>query len=598
VPKKRLISIVVMSWLLVGLLSSQTAAAYDEEKKGSSTGNVFVTNLYVWVGDTSRYSEAAIQYRMTLTSNSFVYGRWECRQNIKTTDTWGTGVQANTWTVGFDAPDGAHVVFSEEDDYCAYHLWASTGGFRVNGVVAGTQPVVRFWLKTFNGPNPTAPPGGTPAPGTSSTPTPSPTPPPEPSNTCDNTPGHVPGYLEMHSSIYDNAHMSKTGHSVSNDAHTHVQIACVFPLATGHYYHLTWKLLNRTMDTTIGSASFQVREQSDLGNCGSPTVSLTNSDLTVGNEDVSDPWQVGSVGSCDDHGTPRYYSIDIGTTGHTFNGYGYIFRLGLEETDDEGNPMATPTPSPTPTPEDESPEPFVDSDGDGYSDQVENGAGTDKDDPNSYPGSTPNGSPPPGGGYTFPSFPPSAEDPGGPNLGGNGGYVPPNPRHPNKTGIAACDADDGTYTKPGQAPLQPLNDTSFPGSPNPLDYIPWVGNMIANVPIIIGNAGQWMANTGIDWVVPGDCLPGIVEDHLTDLEGRPPLSLFTEVQSATTGSPGGSLPSIPLPGGGSVTIPAGVLSEGGTVRGILVAFVWLGAALAIGRIIMRTFGVGGAAGDS
>jgi hypothetical protein len=210
--------------------------------------------------------------------------------------------------------------------------------------------------------------------------------------------------------------------------------------------------------------------------------------------------------------------------------------------------------------------------------------------PSASPTATPT-PPPPGGGYA----PPLATPTPGPNLGGSGGLNPPNPNPPNPTGLAACDADDGTYSKPGQAALQPLSSTAFPGSVNPLDYIPWVGNMLANIPIVISNVRQEAINEGIDFVIPGPCLATVIEDRLDAIRAEPPFSLFDEVNEALSGASTGSVAlAIPLPGGTVADFPFDSLTAAApTVRPVLVAVVYFVTALMIGSLIAGTFGVKG-----
>jgi hypothetical protein len=121
-------------------------------------------------------------------------------------------------------------------------------------------------------------------------------------------------------------------------------------------------------------------------------------------------------------------------------------------------------------------------------------------------------------------------------------------------------------------------------------------NLIANIPIVIGNAGQWGANTGIDLVIPGECVGGIVETRLAEIQGKPPFSTVTElVDKLTPGAVGSvSLGAIDLPGGGSVALPmAMVNSSPPLVRSVLSAIVWLTCAITCFKIVTGSLGVRG-----
>jgi hypothetical protein len=569
----------MLSWITFGVMN---VAAFDEKRQGGATGAALLQNFFPWTGDVSRYGQIGIDYTITVTPGTIVAGRWECRSRNGPIAYFQTQAYAShSWTVSgqggpaADSPDGSAIVLTDQDTYCAYHLWTISGpgggGFSI------PQPsTVYFWLSEFQGPGSggggggaTAPPPGSSAsPGATLTAPPS-SPPPATCNVW--LPIGFTGPLGTH---YDGYYLNQCAWSGS--AADGAQFGAgtdtpALPTITGAskslYAHRVaastggcgnpgyWSPVGRKNGTGSYSAAF-----GGAAFCNSTPWQMiwTQSSLAIG-DTIAIKGQCG-FGAC---------SGGVADGGDAVNGGMTFYWVQTIESsaypwNSSPSPSATPTPTPTPA---SSP----------------------------TPSPTPTPIPPTGGGgFMFPTFPPPSR---GPNLGGSEGYEEPTPPNPNRTGIAACDMDDGSYTKVGQAPLQALNDTTFPGSINPLDYIPWIGRMFTNVPIVIGNAVQTAVNTGVDFVVPGDCIPGIIDERVTEMRAAPPFSYIEEIGLAMQGSAGGSLPAIPLPGGGSVAFPTAQLAAAGSsVRPILAAFVWLAAAMTIGRIVLRTFGVGGSGG--
>lgn len=583
----------VFLFVLVGLLWALFGASFvgatepDGRRQGSTTGGQFVSEAYIWYGDSSLYSALAVSYTIDVSNTGDVNARWECTTGPGGTTRYLGATILSTTGMSYTAAytNNAYAAqlkrtLAGGDTRCAYHVWsnqaASAGsGFRISNAT------VYYWNQTFSGgvgTNPTPVPGATTAPSamaSASAAAPSPSGSAAPVNTLHLVDGVPTSWW-----------------TAPADGFVLIQtIERKVTWAGTSSWVLYWRV-------STGNRAALAEWTSPWPSTSGPGQALWSSPAAVPSgwnpnwEHVGvwrPPYQtgVGATGSMPVVAGGVYELSPL----FVYAGYGatVTFTFTTETPDGDPYPGASPSPSPSTTPS-PSPPP-LDSDGDGYSDQVEAGAGTNPNSAASYPGSA---TPPPGAGYQHPTFgpPPSRS----PFRGSSEGLDDPAPPPPNRTGIAACDVDDGTYSKVGQAPLQPLRDTSFPGSINPLDYIPPIGNMLANVPVVVANAGQTMVNTGVDFMIPGACLPTVIDTRITAIRALPPFTLFDEVTtSMTAGSAGSaSLGAIPLPGGHSVAVPMGSLAAAApTVRPVLVAIVWFATALTCMSMIAGTFGVKG-----
>lgn len=563
--RRRLIVLAVVAWIAFAVVwGTDSARASDEQRPGGTTGAGYVSNKYVWTGDASRYGQLAVEYHIDVLPGAVVYARWECSSKNGPTDNLSGGASGLQLDVTPGSINGSQIVLSDQDRYCAYHVWATTGGFRI------TTATVHFWNQEFvggGGTNPSPAPGSTSGPGSSvsgpsASPSPTPAPPsPDPDIIVNDSPWVIARSGNAYSTfVLARAFDTNDGtdyHSASIGANRGADIRFDYVVGVGAKCRVTGYRVLAAADT---SASWSI-EYSDNG------TSWT----------VYDSGATG--GAAEDFGLAplqhEYWRLRAGDTigGAPLAGWSvYTWSLYGWCTDDaepSPSPSASPSPTPAPSASPGSCEPgFV-------------WSGTDCE---AVP------PPPP----WYPSPPPPLPTPSrGPNLGGNGGLEEPAPPDTNGNGLAACEADDGTYSKPGQAPLQALHDTSFPGSINPLDYIPPIMNMVSNVPIVISNAGQTMVNTGVDFVIPGPCVLTIIEDRMTEIQAEPPFVYFAELETALSGGAGSaSLAAIPLPGGNSIAFPMDTLTEAGTiVRPILLAVVVLIGLLTILSAILGTFGV-------
>lgn len=570
-------------WLLLiaGLLFAATvtapgAAGHDEVRQGGTTGETFVTNKYIWTGDTTGYGQVEVRYHMDVQPGAQVRARWECAGSNGPTDSFDGGFAGYGTDVRGDTHNGAHRVLSNVDSYCAYHVWAiSGGGFRI------TTATVLFWHSEFPGQGGGADPSATPGPGTSSGPSPTPSPSPSPG------PG---GCGTEETRIIDIAGVEYTFRVVIFCSETFTGVdrqwvngtGCVDNYPNGR----AW-----SGQVTVQSGEERLYERHTVGASttmapsGSGTHRLHAYNITAGGsqQPYPNPYDLLT------NDLTNYTSATLGVAGLTVAAGQEWERRSDGDTCDPGPGVGTFT--------------AVVTQSEWWLGPVLPGgmsAPWDEDDVTPEPSPSPSASatpspsaPPPPPPSWYPQPPPPLPTPTvGPNLGGNEGYTDPSPPQPNGSGVGECDEDDGTYSKPGQAPLRPLADTSFPGSPNPLDYIPWVGNLIANIPVVIGNAGQTVMNGTVDWIIPGHCVLGIIETHQATLDGTPPFSYFAEIEAATAGTAGSaSLGAIPVPGG-SVALPmADLATAGAIVRPILAAIVWLIAATVILSAVMGTFGV-------
>jgi len=576
---RRLVSVIALWALVWAVFGASSASAADSEREGSTTGPAFVTNFYLWTGSATNWAELSVAYDIEVQPGSKALAQWTCNDHVagRTAIVGNMGGWSGTISEA-NVPD-VHIVNYVTTTYCAYHIWTEAGypgGFRV------TDSTVYFWnwpTSGGQGGGPTAPPPGTAAPGStfagsSPTPTPSPTPPPAGSwgNCYDDGGGVVQitsllgtrvclAGLDLGGTYPDGTtiHLSYQGHATANwpgNSKTgYMWLVCA---ATPEEMAATVATLgNNNAGTCNGNKGGTTSYTSDSS--GGNTVHLAASNQLV----TLSP-------------STRYVGLWARTnfTGGTWwtDQASYI----TSANDPSATAIPTPTPSPTPT----------------ASPTATPGPGACE--PGTYWTGTQCDLIPPAPSWYPPFSSPLPTPSPGPNQGGSGGLLPGEHSPPNSNGLALCEADDGTYSKPGQAPLQPLADTSFPGSINPLDYIPWVGNMVANVPTVVSNTAQWGMNTTSDWIIPGPCVIDIVEGHLAEIQLEPPFSLFTLLSTELSAGSAGSmsLGAIPLPGGTTAALPMDSLATaGGTVRPILAAFVWILVAYSCIRLIVGTFGV-------
>jgi hypothetical protein len=170
------------------------------------------------------------------------------------------------------------------------------------------------------------------------------------------------------------------------------------------------------------------------------------------------------------------------------------------------------------------------------------------------------------------------------------------------SGVPECTVSDLTL-KPGYQPYDPVTDISDLGpridGKDPVSGIAtavgWLGDMLWTMPNRIGNGIKWAVNMTVNFIIPGDCLPDIIEARMTAINAEPPFSLFTDVNTLLTTTSAGSaaLGDIPLPGGETIALPVDMIEGAAGVRPVLVGAVWLMAALAILSLIAGTFGVKG-----
>lgn len=555
--KRRAIVATLGLFVLLGWLPTATASAADETKQGNTTGAAYVQNLYLWTGDTSRYGQVEAQYGITIMPNTIVYGRWECNAGQQgATYQLNGGLSGHAMTVDESTVTGAFKVLTRENTYCSHHLWSSGGGFRV------TSAIVLFWNQEFVGgvgSNPTTGPSATTGPGGSAGPTPSPTPTAAPPDlTCAATGGD---------DVYSGYIAAQHGD----------EIRVTYTILGGSL----WYGVDLRADTNAGSWS----------GATSPTTGFSDAHI-YGFRFTAPDGHVPGTHVVVRHSTVQVSNI-FGTTSDTSGTFRFLchFNLGsggarpLVNIDVEYlagptyDELASATPTPTPSPS-ATPAPTC---APGFTWTGTNCAST----------STPPWYPPP---------PPPLEPPEtGPNLGGSGGLDDGPFSAANKNGLQECEADDDTYSKPGQAPLRPLNDTSFPGSINPLDYIPWVGNMVSNIPIVVGNTAQWGVNTGADWIIPGACIETLVTDGVDALMVKAPFSIPGDLSDAVTGEFGSagaaSDPSVSI-GGTTLTMPFSDMGASmGPWRAIFGAMVWLFGILAAIRLVLGTFGVSNGGSD-
>lgn len=591
--KRRAFVIVALAVLALSSLPGQVVARDpDETRPGGTTGAAWTSDKYVWTGGVSAYDAVAVAYHIDIAPDTLVYAGWLC--DVKGAGFYGTTVysggvygssrdmtrQTNgdlyAWVgarIGPLEPASAN----PRDSYCAYHVWvhSGTGGFRI------TTSTLDFWLAVGGG-DPTASgavgPGGSTFAGSSASPSPTPAAAPCGSwrevqiTDASGTYGASWKYWRMDfcaggGSAVDGGQFDLTaGQALPAD----IADWTGYPSSGGKA--LFWYIgTDRVCTGAAGGAGAQNLVFFNgsyigvsVGACGAAASNVMMSrgtpSATAGTVVKIRP-QCGN-GACTESVPGGGVNLSTSSGGATV-----LFGLVMAANRDPSQGSdTTPVPSPSPS-----------------------------SSPLASPTPTPS-APPPGPGY----FPPINTVPSpGPNLGGNGGYVPPDPYAGNPTGIAACDADDGTFSKVGQAALHPLNDTSFPGSTNPLEYIPWVGNMIANVPLVVDNVRQTAQNTASDWIIPGTCVSNIVEDQQTALFATGPLAVYEDVRgqvegaiAATAGgsSAGNCTFAVPLPGGSNACIPFATWAASiGSVRNFLVVGIWFFVAIGCYRLIVGAF---------
>jgi len=580
--KRRSALLVVAVGIAWSLVATSPVSAADEQKQGNTTGVSFVQNIYLWAGATGTYGQVESTFSITVAAGTTAYMRWECQTRNGPTDTIG-GPQ--TRTVNGATFNGAGFVLAQGDLRCAYHVWSAPGsaGFRINGAT------MLFWLSEFEGgggdngsggPMTPPPPGSSasPGPGTDATPPPG-----------------DPGEDGTEDNPWQFVCANGVGTNGTGGCGSATSPAYVIP--AGHVMRFTVT----DLDGSPGKRWCGFTGGYDYIGCYTlnhiPTLPpLDEWVYLMGSDDPDLPDLSGGAVYLDPGGPDegRIFAVPASASGGT---YGYCGSPPCAWTA-EGVLLETDSLEPPEPPEEC--DIGQDADCDGYSDEVEAGAGTDPNDDSSYPGSTgPGPTPPP---WYVPPPPPLGQPTPGPFLGGNGGIKEPNPRSPNKTGIEACDADDGGYSKPGQAPLQALPNTSFPGSANPLDYIPWVGNLIATVPITVGNTAQWSVNTGIDLVVPGPCVATLVTDAADDLMEKAPFSIVGDTSDLITGAMSGagsiSAPSATI-AGTTITLPLSDMADDvAPWRPWMGAIVWLFGLIGIMRLVLGTAGVSNGGGGS
>jgi hypothetical protein len=189
-------------------------------------------------------------------------------------------------------------------------------------------------------------------------------------------------------------------------------------------------------------------------------------------------------------------------------------------------------------------------------------------------------------------------DDGSPGGGGTGsagfGECPPTPIEA-KVGYAAPDevpdVDDLAARVDGKDPIAGLGEA-----------VGWIGDMVWTLPNRIGNGLKWVWNQGVNAVVPGECLDERIAARWETIQEAPPFSIYFDVaeavDGATSSASSGSLPTMPLPGGGSFTFPLADIEDGvAPYRGAMGAAVWLFAAIAAMRIVVGSFGVGRGKGE-
>jgi len=572
-PKRRIALLVFALAVLWANVIPAVVSAADETKQGNTQGTngPFVTNWYLWNGDVTRYGQGEAQYQITIAQSTQVYARWECQTRNGAIINFGSGYENRTVNVTAAAFQQASMIFVQGDGRCAYHLWQNSGagvGFKI---LTGS---ILLWLSEFNGGGGNNGGGGAltpPPPGASSSPgasgfnsgAPSPTPPPDPNvttDTCSLTLSNIQGgqcftptrtYL-MNTVLDISIAVTSTGSGINNWGNTNMTGGAGYNGSFFTGWQCTWAA-NTTSGCSIHTATAWTFPDGWAGS---------------GNWTGTAPARTGNIRGQ--------------LTADTYTGTSRTFTLTIIYTVISGPSWVSPSPSPSPS-----------SSAGASAGSCTGGAvwtGTSCEFPPTSSWFT--------GGGALP--PPLVQPTTGPFLGGGNGIQEPAPNTPNNNGIGECTADDGTYSKPGQAALQALPNTSFPGSINPLDYIPWVGNLVATVPITVSNAAQWTVNTGVDLVVPGECVATLVTDASDALMEKAPLSLYVEAREAFEGALGGagsgSVPSATI-AGVTLTLPLDdIAGEMSVWRSWAGAFVWLLGIVAVIRLIGGTLGVSNGGG--
>lgn len=107
---------------------------------------------------------------------------------------------------------------------------------------------------------------------------------------------------------------------------------------------------------------------------------------------------------------------------------------------------------------------------------------------------------------------------------GPGGELPTGSAVPN--GLEECLLESHP-PKPGTMPLDTI--ATVPPGGTIFDEI---GTHVGNIPRVAGNTVKTGVNTGIDYVVPGECVEDMVGAFADDVAGTPPFSYFFEARSA------------------------------------------------------------------
>jgi len=187
------------------------------------------------------------------------------------------------------------------------------------------------------------------------------------------------------------------------------------------------------------------------------------------------------------------------------------------------------------------------------------------------------------------SAPPGVPGTGGSGGSGDGGDCVPGPL----SGL--CKPGLGVYGNGG--------DCAYPdGSLNPLDYFGWIGCLVATIPVALANLGQWIINAFLDLFIPSAATTDAIGTFLETLSATFPFSIFGDVLASLDGGGGsvGSLPDIPIMGGGSVPFPTSEISSVvGPYRDIFAAGIYLVIGLGLVRWLLAAVGISkGGGGDA